>query len=813
MPTLDDIPPRLLPDVVVRPLGEPGLHVAKNPRKRTYLRLGEQERFLLSQLDGRASFGGIAESFARQFGESVSHEELLDFVKLVDGEGLTERSTGSADGKDQEAAGGSLDWWRERGQRFWAAARKQHILFFRVSLFDPDRVLNWLEPKTRWLFSRELAVLAAIGTVLALLVTWSNRQELASQFASHFSWETLVLAWATTIVMTTCHEFGHGLACKRYGGEVHEMGALWIFFTPCLYCNVSDAWLLAKRWPRLLIGMAGTYVDLLTWIVSVAVWRVTNQDTTINFMAWVVVSTLGLRVFFNINPLMRLDGYYALADLLGVHNLRRRGRERWLHYIRWMLWGGQRPEPLADGLALFWYGMISWTFKIGVLSAIFLHLTQWLQSLMGVAGFLAGAMLFITLAKKYVKGSVGGEFTNMLRARKKRAIILGVLGLGVLLVPIYDRAGGPFSVRPVVRWEVRAPVAGFLREVLVDEGDRVSAGAVLARMAVPELESQITRKQAEIRESEANLRRLEAGPRPEEVTAQRARVSRAEAWRDLGKRDLEHARCSLMEELTKLSLRIEQARTELEYRETIFQQAQQLFEKGGLAGQQLLAEKKRKQQAQSDVLQVEAEKRAREADGVLKHETELAQREKDLADVQASLGLLLAGSRLEDIDAERARLARLREEELHLLSQQDKQAIVAQVSGTITTPRLKEKVGQYLERGAVIGLVEDLQQLEAELAVSEQDAKVLVPGEQVTLKPRSLPFSSLTAKVDRIAPFAQGDAKAPQSTVTVYCRVENADGLLRTGMTGFGRIYHRVRPLGWIGLNRAVRFVRTEFWW
>ena len=208
---------------------------------------------------------------------------------------------------------------------------------------------------------------------------------------------------------------------------------------------------------------------------------------------------------------MRLDGYYALADLLGVHNLRRRGRERWLHYIRWMLWGGQRPEPLADGLALFWYGMISWTFKIGVLSAIFLHLTQWLQSLMGVAGFLAGAMLFITLAKKYVKGSVGGEFTNMLRARKKRAIILGVLGLGVLLVPIYDRAGGPFSVRPVVRWEVRAPVAGFLREVLVDEGDRVSAGAVLARMAVPELESQITRKQAEIRESEANLRRLEAG--------------------------------------------------------------------------------------------------------------------------------------------------------------------------------------------------------------------------------------------------------------------------------------------------------------
>ena len=217
--------------------------------------------------------------------------------------------------------------------------------------------------------------------------------------------------------------------------------------------------------------------------------------------------------------------------------------------------------------------------------------------------------------------------------------------------------------------------------------------------------------------------------------------------------------------------------------------------------------------AESALLQAEAEKRSREAAGCLEYEAELARREKDLADTRAALALLQAGNRPEEIEAEQARLQRLREEENHLLAQQKKQAIVAQVAGTITTPRLKEKIGQYLERGAVICLVEDLQNLEAEIAVSEQDAKVLVRGERVTLKPRSLPFSKLTAKVDRIAPFALTDAKAPQSTVTVYCRVENEDGLLRTGMTGFGRIYHRVRPLGWIGLNRALRFLRTEFWW
>jgi hypothetical protein len=88
-----------------------------------------------------------------------------------------------------------------------------------------------------------------------------------------------------------------------------------------------------------------------------------------------------------------------------------------------------------------------------------------------------------------------------------------------------------------------------------------------------------------------------------------------------------------------------------------------------------------------------------------------------------------------------------------------------------------------------------------------------------------LPFTSLTARVDRIAPAAassstpQGSTPGPaktsasQSTVTVYCVVENKNGQLCTGMTGFGRIYQNLRPLGWIIMNRVLRFFRTEFWW
>lgn len=811
MPTLDDIAPQLAPDVIVRPADEPGGYVVKNPRKRTYLKLGEQESFLLSHLDGRSSYGHITESFHNRFHEPLTCDDVNDFIKMVKDEGLLAKSGDSTDGEDDAGTTRAANL-AEFIQLCRKQARKQSIFFFRVALFDPDTTLNWLEPRTRWLFSRGLAIAASVGFVMALVLTWANRGDLITQFTTQFGWRTFALAWLTTIAITICHEFGHGLACKRYGGEVREMGALWIFFTPCLFCNVSDAWLFASRWRRLLVSMAGTYVDLLIWIVSVFVWRVTAQNTALNYMAWIVVSTCGLRVVFNVNPLMRLDGYYALSDLLGIPNLRRLGRQRWMEYVRWILWGAARPSATPNGRALLIYGVTSWVFTVGLLNLLFFQVTDFLQSALGLAGFIAGATLFIGLSKRYFKGSLGGEFKQMVQTRHKRLMIWGAAVVGLLILPIHDRAGGTFHVRPVVRWEVRAPIDGFLREVTVDEGDHIEAGSVLARFEVPELNSLLSQKEAEIHEVEALLRRLEAGPRIEEVTQQSERVSRAVAWRDLAEQDLRRARIGLDEEFASLSLKISQAESELQYQKTMFQQAQQLYERGGLAGQQLLSQRKHLQIAEAELHQIKATKRGREAEGVMSYEAELARRQKDLADTQAALQLLEAGSRAEDIEAERARLKRLHEEQKHLVEKKEKQVIVAPASGVVTTPRLREKIGQFLPRGAEICFIEDLEKLEAEVAVAEQDARVLQPGQAVSLKPRSLPFHRLHAVVDRIAPSATTNPLTSQRTVTVYCRVDNDDVDLRTGMTGFGRVYHQWRPLGWVGATRALQFLRTEFW-
>lgn len=402
----------------------------------------------------------------------------------------------------------------------------------------------------------------------------------------------------------------------------------------------------------------------------------------------------------------------------------------------------------------------------------------------------------------------------MLRTRKLRAAILLVVFSIIFMIPISDRAGGSFYVRPLVHSEIRATVAGFLREVTADEGESIQSGAIVARLEVPELTSQISRQKLEIAESEAHLRELVCGPRPEAVGEQEQKIERAKMWRDLAESDLRRAKASFESELEVLGYRISEAEAQLEYRTTILSQAQQLYEKGGLAGQQLLSYKRQVVEAQAVLQQIKSERQAREASGVWQYEAELARREKGLADEMSDLKLMQAGTRPEEIEAEQAHLRRLKEELKHFLKLEQDQVVVCPVAGVVTTPRVKEKIGQFLQLGDLICTVEDLRQMEAEIAVSEQDAYILTKGQRVSLRPRSLPFERIEGTVARVAPATRVDAKGiGNPNLAVYCQVDNEHRILRTGMTGFGRVHADMKPFGMYLLNKIMRVLRTEFWW
>ena len=245
----------------------------------------------------------------------------------------------------------------------------QRLLVWRLRLLDPDRVFNRIEPWLRPLWTRHVRGAIRALIMAAIIVVWANRGEIVSEFANAFHWQTFLLVFVAVGSITLCHEFAHGLTCKRHGGEVHEVGFLMLYLMPCFYCNVSDAWLLPRKSQRLLVTLAGGYFEAFLWSLSVFVWRVTVPDSALNFMAWVVVTVSGLRILFNFNPLIPLDGYYLLSDWLEIPNPAPRAI-RCLHaWLCSWLWGGAPAAEPRRGLLLL-YGLASWLFSLTIISVL-----------------------------------------------------------------------------------------------------------------------------------------------------------------------------------------------------------------------------------------------------------------------------------------------------------------------------------------------------------------------------------------------------------------------------------------------------------
>ena len=188
--------------------------------------------------------------------------------------------------------------------------------------------------------------LAAAALVFTHFDAFQARLPTFQQFFAGHNWLLLAAALAGAKVL---HEFGHGLACKRFGGECHEMGVMLLVFTPCLYCNVTDSWMLPSKWRRAAIAAAGMYVELALAAGATFLWWFSNpgivNSLSLNTMFICSVSTLA----FNANPLLRYDGYYILSDLLEIHNLRQKADAVIRRAVtRWTLTSGSSSSGLSS---------------------------------------------------------------------------------------------------------------------------------------------------------------------------------------------------------------------------------------------------------------------------------------------------------------------------------------------------------------------------------------------------------------------------------------------------------------------------------
>ncbi|HVH72931.1 MAG TPA: hypothetical protein VNB49_17730, partial [Candidatus Dormibacteraeota bacterium] len=301
--------PRLRSDLIVRP--QQTAHgtsvVIKNPNTGKFFRLGEAEHFIAQQLDGETSLEVIRQRTEARFEGELPVEALYTFLQNLRKQGVLETTGTSkkpASRKPKRFRGGPL--------------------YCRFKVFDPCKLLKRLVRPAAFFYTTCFGLLSASTILLAMGVTIDNWSDFRVDVHRLYHVSAIPLIMALNFLVVGAHEFGHGLTCTRFGGEVHEMGCALVFLQPAFYCNVSDAWLFPEKSKRLWVGFAGPYFELFLWALAALAWRVTEANTPVNFMALSVMATSGLKTLLNFNPLIKLDGYYLLSDYLEIPNLRRR---------------------------------------------------------------------------------------------------------------------------------------------------------------------------------------------------------------------------------------------------------------------------------------------------------------------------------------------------------------------------------------------------------------------------------------------------------------------------------------------------------
>src|SRR5262245_7399306 len=522
---------RLRSDLSITPQKYEGktYYVVKDPVSLRYYRFKEQEHFLLGFMDGSLTLDEAQKEYEKRFRpERLTLEDLEAFAQQLITAGLAQN--------ESPQAGKLLLDQRRKRKRSQLLQAITNVLYIKIPLFDPDKVLSKMLRYLGFVFSIWFFLLS-IGVMLAavLLVTThfdTFRSKLPS-YHEFFSFKTIVYLWIALGVVKVIHEFGHGLSCKRFGGEVHEMGLLFLVFTPCMYCNVSDSWTLPSKWKRIVISAAGIYVELIIAAIATFVWWNTPTQPFINHMALSLMVICSVStVAFNANPLMRYDGYYVLADWIEIPNLRERSNRHLSNlFLKHGLGVEVQPEPY---MALWrrWlfviYAVTSWLYRSVVTFFILYFLYNFLKpyKLGVISAMLAIAALASMIGWPLVRLIKNihrrGRLPDMkpVRVTITCIVIVGLI-LAILFVPLpvsRVTAVGVVQMEPDAWEPVYVAMANasnennkaILRHVFVKDGQRVRRGDPLARFSNREYDEKLETARLERTAYETKLKALEA---------------------------------------------------------------------------------------------------------------------------------------------------------------------------------------------------------------------------------------------------------------------------------------------------------------
>jgi putative peptide zinc metalloprotease protein len=518
---------RLDPDLVVREDvldGEPVVCVMQRSKANFY-RFPPAEWQLAELFDGVRPYEEIAELYTERTNTSVTAEYVKTFAESMDECEFWYKTP------QEKNLAMSERLMAQRGRR---ANRKSKINIAHISFsaWDPDQYLGWLDRAagnfiySRWVVLAVVLLFVFEGTVFA-----GKWNVIGPDIPLYYnfgrkSFYDIVEFWVLLFGLGFIHETAHGLTCKHYGGEVHNMGLMFLYMAPCFFVDVTESWVSATRNQRLATIIAGIWVEMSICGLAMVVWVNTAPGLWLHEFTYKIILITGLAVIvLNLNPLLKLDGYYFLTEVMGIPDLKERStafvtawlQNRILRFPVEVPSIPRRRAPLfivyalvSGGYAyLMLFVFIRFTYNVG---------SHWLAEFALIpAGALAFAMFKSRLVslRSVIAQLWGRHFSEGFRLRPRFVLVVAAL-LCLIFIPFWrDREGAYFLVEPAQPATLHAAVAGRVDAVLVHEGEAVRAGQPVLRIS--SLNASSMRSNAEAAANKASFAMFESELRGQSI--------------------------------------------------------------------------------------------------------------------------------------------------------------------------------------------------------------------------------------------------------------------------------------------------------
>ncbi len=463
----------------------------------------DKSEWELAQLfDGKRSYEEIAKVYSQQNGIQYDAESVRDFAASLEGG----------------------DFWyktpQEKNIQLMQMSREERLKKLKKKgiwadlsdvdfpAFNPDRFITWLHDKTRFIYTPWFTIVSLIAMLIAGAITIDHWSQIWQDSLNFYLWKRtgreILYAYTVGMAIVAVHELAHAHACKHCGARVPAMGFALVYLLPAFYTDTTEGFVHGTVYQRLTISFAGVWSEMLLYAVATPIWWASPPGTVLHNAAYFVMIFCGfMNLMVNFNPLIRLDGYFMLCDILGISSLKEDSTaytSAWVRKHFWRLPAEVPYVPKQRRIPFAAYALGSGAYSYMVLSIMANFTGNIVRSFSPEWGFIPELGVAALIFRSRIRLLV--NFMKFLYLDKKERIrawftpqhatMTAAFLVLLLAIPVWrESVVGRFVLEPVDLAVVRAHVSGRVSQVYVREGESVSKGVPLATLSNLPLQSNL----------------------------------------------------------------------------------------------------------------------------------------------------------------------------------------------------------------------------------------------------------------------------------------------------------------------------------